>query len=98
MMYILKIHKADDSQVVSVCDSDIVGKVFEEKGIVLDISEFFYSGKEKGIDDIISSISASDSAIMIGNKITAELEKRGIISESHVSSIAGQRYAMIFQL
>ncbi|NOQ37430.1 DUF424 family protein [archaeon] len=97
-MFILKIHKADNSQVVSVCDSDIVGKVFEEKGIVLDISKSFYSGKEKAIDDVISAISASGSAIIIGNTITAELEKRGIISESHISSIAGQRYAMIFRL
>lgn len=98
MMFILKIHKADDSQVVSVCDSDIVGKVFEEKGIVLDILESFYGGKEKAIDDVISAISASDSTIIIGNTITAELAKRGIISESHISSIAGQKYAMIFQL
>lgn len=98
MMFVLNMHKADSSQVVSACDSDIVGKRFEEKDIVLDIPESFYGGKEKAIDDIISAISASGSAVIIGNTITAELEKRGIISESHISSIAGQKYAMIFRL
>ncbi|MCK4808787.1 MAG: DUF424 family protein [Candidatus Aenigmarchaeota archaeon] len=91
-------HKADSSQVVSVCDSDIIGKRFEEKDIVLDIPESFYGGKEKAIDNVISAISASNSTIIIGNTITTELEKRGIISESHISSVAGQRYAMIFRL
>lgn len=98
MMFILKMHKADSSQVVSVCDSDIIGKKFEEKDIVLDIPESFYGGEEKAIDDIISAIATSGSSIIIGNTITAELEKRDIISESHTSSIAGQRYAIIFRL
>jgi len=98
MMFVLNIHKIDSSQVVSVCDSDIIGKKFEEKDIVLDIPESFYGGEEKAIDDIISAISTSDSAIIIGNAITTELEKREIISENHTSYIAGQRYAIIFRL
>ncbi len=97
MMFVLNIHKIDSSKVVSVCDSNLIKKRFEEKDIVLEIPESFYGGKEKGIDDVMSAISASDSAIIIGNDITAELIRKGIISESHILSVAGQRYAMLFQ-
>ena len=96
-MFIMNIHDPEKTSVVSVCDSDILGKRFEGEDIVLDIPESFYSGKEKEIDEIISAISASTSAIIVGDKITATLAEKGIISKDSIQSVAGQSYAMIFR-
>jgi hypothetical protein len=42
-MYV-KIHKTENKDIVAVCDEDLLGKKFEEKELILDVSEEFYKG------------------------------------------------------
>ncbi|NOQ55419.1 MAG: DUF424 family protein [Nanohaloarchaea archaeon] len=97
-MFILKTYNTDTGSIVSVCDSDILGKRFEDNDKVLDISDYFYNGTEADIKTIISAISASTSAVISGNKIISALKEQDIITEEHILSVAGTQYAMIFKV
>ena len=45
---IVKIHKMPDGRsVIAVCDSNLLGKKFEEKNLQLDLTADFYKGSEK---------------------------------------------------
>jgi hypothetical protein len=45
---IAKIHKTFDGRnVLAVCDSDLLGKKFEEKDLQIDLNSDFYKGKKK---------------------------------------------------
>lgn len=54
---IVKIHKSPDGKkVIAVCDSDILGKRFEEKNLQLDLKSDFYNGSEMREDDLLKEI------------------------------------------
>lgn len=97
MMYI-KIHEAY-RLIVALCDSDILGKKFEEGNMQLDISERFYKGEELKKEEIVELIkryARDDATFIIAGKesISAAMEA-GIISKDAPKKIAGIPHALI---
>src|SRR3989338_431270 len=39
-----KLHKTDTRTILAVCDEDILGKTFREKGLKLEVTEHFFKG------------------------------------------------------
>lgn len=87
--------------VVAVCDSDLLGKEFEEQGYKLNIKEDFYNSKsarnvsEDEAIDIIKAMSKEDATFNIvgENSIKAAL-KSGIIKKHGIKKIQGIPFAM----
>jgi len=51
---IIKIHKSPDGKkVVALCDSNLLGKVFEQDKVQLDLRSDFYKGEEKQEKEIL---------------------------------------------
>ena len=101
---LIKIHKSY-RDVVAVCDSDILGKTFEEagdkKGVVkqLDLKESFYKGedvsREKAIE-IMKTMASEDATFNIaGQKSIDAAIKAGIIKEESVGQIQGIPFALV---
>lgn len=92
--------------IVAVCDSELLGKQFEEpfeEGIKqLDVKESFYKGKEgkkvskEELAEIIKSFSREDSTFNIvgENSIRVALEA-GTISEEEVGKIQDIPFALV---
>lgn len=97
-MFFLKIHICGEKSVASVCDSEIIGKVFEECGRLLDIDADFFGGKKADIGEIISAVKSADSANIAGNRIISELLNAQVITPSGVKEISGMKFAMIFRI
>ena len=95
-MYI-KIHESYRT-VVAICDSDLVGKTFEEGKRFLDIKESFYKGEEKTeeqIEKIMRDLFKEDSTFnIVGEQATKTALKVGIISEEGILNIQGIPYAL----
>ena len=49
---IVKVHKADTKKIVTIVDSDLIGKKFEEKNLQLDLTVDFYKGEERTEEEI----------------------------------------------
>lgn len=96
-MYI-KIHKAYRT-VVAICDSDILGKRFEEGIKQLDIRETFYNGEEKSEQEIIElmkDLAMEDATFNIAGKNSVDCAlKSGIIRKEGIKTIQNIPYALV---
>ena len=84
--------------VVAVCDSELLGKKFEEGKFQLDIKENFYKGKETDeaeIFEIIENLSKKDATFnLVGQKSIALGLRAGIIAQEEVGEIKGVPFAL----
>ncbi|MBM3228416.1 DUF424 family protein [Candidatus Pacearchaeota archaeon] len=83
--------------VVAICDSELLGKKFEEGKFQLDIKENFYRGKEANeaeILEIIDNFSKKDATFnLVGPKSVALGLKAGIILSEEIGEIKGTPFA-----
>lgn len=99
-MLFIKIHRSHNVRpVVAICDSDILGKKFEEGIRQLDVRENFYKGEE--VDDeaamhILRVQSVEDASFNIVGKKSIELAiKAGIIPKEGVGKVKGIPFALV---
>jgi len=94
----VKIHKSY-RDVVAVCDSDLIGKKFEEGNFQLDAKENFFKGEElpeKEVMDILVKMTKEDATFNIIGKNSVNLAlKTGIISEKSVGKIQDTPFALV---
>ena len=85
--------------VVAICDSELLGKRFEEGNFQLDIKEGFYKGEEmneKQILEIIIKMSGEDATFNIVGKKSVDLAiNAGIIAREGIKTIQGVPFAMV---
>jgi len=86
--------------VIAICDSELIGKKFEQDNFQLDIKENFYKGEEVDEEELIKKInffSAEDATFnIVGEKAIQVALKTGIISEESVKKIQEIQYSMVF--
>jgi hypothetical protein len=92
-----KIHKSY-RVVVAICDSELIGKYFEEGIFQLDIKESFYKGQEVHEEEIIrlmKRMSAEDATFnIVGEKSISLAIELGLISKEGIRRIQDVPFAM----
>jgi uncharacterized protein len=95
---LLKIHKSY-RDVVAVCDSDLIGKRFEEGRFQLDVKESFYNGEEipeERVVQILKRMFIEDATFnIVGKDSVKAAVQAGIIDESAVGEVQGVQFALI---
>ncbi len=95
---LIKIHKTY-RDVVAICDSELIGKTFEENEFQLDVKESFFKGEKVSKEKLLSimqDMSKEDAIFnIVGEKSINTALKAGIISEQGVKKIQGVPFAMI---
>ena len=85
--------------VVAICDSELLGKKFEEGQFQLDVKEGFYKGEEmdeKQVSNIIIRMSEEDATFnIVGKKSVALAIEAGLVSEQGIKTIQGIPFAMV---
>jgi len=85
--------------VVAVCDSELLGKRFEEGNFQLDVKENFYKGEEKSEEETIEFLkrmSQEDATFnIVGEKSVKAALEAGIINESWVGQVQGVQFALV---
>ena len=98
----IKIHNSY-RQIVSICDTELLGKKFEEKfesGIKqLDVRENFYKGEEaqeeKAIE-IMRDLAKEDATFnIVGEKSVRCALESGIISKDGIKKVQGVPFALV---
>src|SRR3989344_1617063 len=94
----IKIHESYRN-VVAICDSELLGKRFEEDKFQLDVKENFYKGEKLSEKEIISEMKrmAREDATfnIVGEKSVNAAIKAEIISPDAVGEISGIPFAML---
>ena len=97
-MIVIKIHKTY-RDVIAICDSNLIGKKFEENNLQLDIKESFYKGEEKTKQEVIQimqDLSREDSTFnIVGEESVNCALEAGIISKEGVKKIQGVPFALV---
>jgi len=85
--------------IVAICDSDLLGKVFEEDKFQLDVKESFFKGDEKSKEEtiaIIKDMTKEDATFnIIGKESVQAAIEAGIISEEGIKKIQGIPFALV---
>jgi len=94
----IKIHKAY-RDVVAICDSNLIGKKFEDGSRQLEVKEKFFKGEEKTEKEVIKLIerlSESDATFNIVGKSSCEAAiKAGIVSKEEIKTIKKIPFALV---
>lgn len=94
---LIKIHE-NYRKIVAVCDSDILGKKFEEGKLQLDINEKFYGGKEyekKKAFKIFQNALNDDACFNFVGKTSIDFGiEAGLIKKENTITIQGVPHAM----
>lgn len=95
---IVKIHNSYRN-VVCICDTELLGKKFEEGDRILDIRESFYKGDEISpdkVEEIIIDMAKEDATFNIVGKESTELAiKTGIISKDAIGQVQDTPFALV---
>lgn len=95
---LVKIHKSY-RDVVAICDSELLGKVFEENKYQLDVKESFFKGDEKPKQEVLTIMkymAGEDSTFnIIGKQSTDTALEAGLISKEGIKEISGIPFALI---
>lgn len=87
---IVKQHKTRDGRLIlAICDSDLIGKKFEQGKLQLDLTTDFYKGEEKSESEILLMIQQAYILNLIGETSVKLALKQGFIDETHILNIQG---------
>ncbi len=94
----VKIHSSY-RDVIAICDSELIGKKFEEDKFQLDVKENFFKGEkidEEKVINMMKNMLKEDSTFnIIGEKAVNTALKAGIITKDGIKKIQGIPFALI---
>ncbi|MEK6822512.1 MAG: DUF424 family protein [Nanoarchaeota archaeon] len=91
---IIKTHTHSDGRIlVSVVDSDIIGKKFEEGQAQLDLTVDFYKGKKCTADEAGDLVRNADMVNLVGEHAVALGVQEQVIDPQNVKRIKGIPFA-----
>jgi len=69
----LKIHEKEGKRVIALCDKDLLGNVYSEGGVEIDLDTYssFYRGKVVGKEEAVSLLKEFDSLNVVGKSAVA---------------------------
>ena len=95
---LIKIHKSY-RYVIAICDSELLGKKFEQGNLQLDLTGEFFKGEEKNEQEsleIIKDAFTEDASFnIVGKKATELALKADIISKEGIKKIQGVPFAFV---
>ena len=91
---IVKIHKTDKNNIIlAICDSDLLGKKFEEKNKQLDLTSNFYNGQEMSDKEVCDLMRKAYIINLVGKKSITLAINGDLISGNNINKIKGIPYA-----
>lgn len=85
--------------IVAICDSDLIGKKFEDDKFQLDLKGEFFKGEETAeekVIEVMQNMSKEDSTFnIIGEKSVNTALKAGIISKKGIKKIKDIPFALV---
>ena len=91
---IVKEHKTPDGKkLVAVCDSELLGKKFEQGNLQLDLTSDFYKGEEKSGEELKEIIKNAYIVNVVGQESVAFFISLGIIEKCQVLEVDGVPHA-----
>ncbi|MBI5797287.1 DUF424 domain-containing protein [Candidatus Woesearchaeota archaeon] len=82
--------------VVALCDSDLIGKEFEEGKKYLHVSERFYKGTIVTTKEVVEILQGASNLNLVGKEVVGIALKKGFITKEHIMIIQGVPHGQIY--
>lgn len=93
MSLLVRIHKKEGRTIVAVCDSDLLGKVFEEGNKQLDLRGEFYNGIVMDRVTLGDMVRNADAVNLVGKDSVQVGLDEGVIEKDQVFMVKGIPHA-----
>lgn len=90
---IVKVHSTPNGKMIAICDSDLLGKTFEEGEQQLDLSASFYHGEEMSEEKIQDILKDAYIINAVGESSVSLLMEKKLVEKEKVMVVSGVPYA-----
>lgn len=97
-MFRMKVYNVRGEILVAVCDAELVGKVFSEGKLRIEVKESFYGTEEFEEKEVINALKKATIANITGEKAVSLAIKIGIVDRDKVLRISGCPHAQMVLL
>ena len=97
-MIYAKFHKHASEVLLGACDEDIMGKVFKEGELKLEVSEEFYKGEKVADEVFITMLKASTIANLTGTHVVNLAIQEGLVLEECILKVDGISHAQVISM
>ncbi len=97
-MFRLKVYRVRGEVLVAVCDSEIVGRVFREGDLKIEVKEEFYGTEEVGEEEVKRALRQATIANITGRRAVELAIKMGIVDKNRVLKIGECLHAQMVVL
>ncbi len=87
MKFRLKVYRVRGEIVVAVCDSELVGKIFREGDLKIEVKESFYGEEDVNEDEVKRALRMATIANITGKRAVQLAIEMGIIDRENVLKI-----------
>ena len=94
----IKKYELGSGVMVAVCDTELIGKSFEDNELVLKITESFYKGEEATENEVVRSLKHATIANLVGERAVKCALDNDFIEENNVIFVAGVPHAQIVKM
>ena len=93
----LRIERTQGEVVVIICDSELIGRNFEEGGLKLRVDRSFYKGREATPEECLKALKEATIANMVGSIVERAVEA-GFVHPSSVIRIQNVPHAQMVRI
>ncbi len=86
-MFRMKVYRVKGEILVAVCDSELVGKVFREGDLKIEVKEDFYGTEEVGEEEVRRALRQATIANITGRRAVELAIRLGIIDKNRILKI-----------
>jgi hypothetical protein len=94
----VKVFKQPEHTLVAVCDMVLLGRIFREGKLKLEVKSDFYKGNESSIVEALREVDAADIANLVGEQIVGAAVKKGLVDPTAIVRIDGVPHVQIVRL
>jgi len=91
----IKIHRMRNEVILAACDSDLIGKVFREGSIILNVKEDFYKGKLVSDEEFRELLQMATIMNLVGERCVKIALEEGYIDEDRILRVQGIPHAQM---
>ncbi len=94
----VKVFIVNREVLVAACDREVLGKVFREGNIVLNVSEEFYKGELVTLTEALNVIKKATIANLVGRNIISKAIEKGLVHPEAVIYVDKVPHAQIVKM
>ncbi len=95
---LVKVFKDAKYTLVAVCDTGLLGEIFREGKLKLEVKPDFYKGIPQSIPEALRAIDAADIANLVGEAIVDAAVQEGLVDPSAIVRVSGVPHVQVVKM